>query len=108
MGKLLIILQGQGGASPFGSLMPMVIVLFIVYFFFIRPQAKKQKSQNAFLDNLKKGDEVVTSSGMIGKISKIEGNIVTLHVNEKVFIDFVKQAISKDMTESLNATPESK
>ncbi|MEZ5049882.1 MAG: preprotein translocase subunit YajC [Saprospiraceae bacterium] len=89
--------------------MPMVIVLFIVYFFFIRPQAKKQKSQKMpFLDNLKKGDEVVTSSGMIGKISKIEGNIVTLHVNEKVFIDFVKQAISKDMTESLNATPESK
>ncbi len=92
----------SGQPSLFSSLLPMIIVLFIIYFFFIRPQAKKQKEQNNFLSNLKKGDEVVTSSGIIGKISKIVDNEVTLQVSEKTFIPFVKNAISREMTESLN------
>ena len=96
---LLFLLQQQGGLISF---VPFILVLFIIYFFFIRPQAKKQKEQNQWTEDLQKGDRVVTGSGVVGKISKIEDNIVTLEVGQKVFIPFVKGAISKDMTDALD------
>ena len=72
----------------------------IMYFFMYRPQAKKQKETVSFQDELSKGDEVVTSSGIIGKVNKIEENIVSLQVDQKTFIRVTKNAISKEMTES--------
>lgn len=60
------------------------------------------------MDELKKGDEVVTGSGIIGKINKIEGNIVELQVDTKTFLRVLKGAISREMTESNNPTAESK
>ncbi len=72
----------------------------VIFFFFIRPQAKKQKEQNKFLESLEKGEEVVTSSGMIGRINKIEGSIITLMIAEKTFIRITKGSISKEMTDA--------
>ena len=87
-------------SSLIGSLWPLILMFVVVFFFFIRPQAKKQKEQVKFLDSLDKGEEVVTTSGIIGRINKIEGSIVTLAVNEKTFIRVTKGSISKDMTEA--------
>ncbi len=80
---------------------PIFLLLFfaIVYFFMIRPQVQKQKEQTKFLDEIEKGDEVVTTSGIYGRVNKIEGNIVTIQVDTKTFIRFAKGAISKEMTE---------
>jgi preprotein translocase subunit YajC len=72
----------------------------IFYFFFIRPQMKKQKEQASFQSEMKKGDEVVTLSGIIGKISKIDDAEITLEIDGKTYIRFLKSAISKEMTES--------
>ena len=69
---LFITLQGSNIAS---SLLFPIIMIALMYFFFLRPQAKKNKEQNDFAANLKKGDEVVTASGIIGQISKIDANI---------------------------------
>ena len=96
----LFILQG-GGASMFSNFLPLILVIVIIYFFFIRPQAKKQKEQNNFLRSMKKGDEVVTASGMVGRINKIEGNMVTLQVDQKTFVKVLNHAISKEMTDQL-------
>lgn len=104
MHTVLINLQAQ--QSPILQFVPFLLVLFIIYFFFIRPQAKKQKEQNAFTEDLKKGDTVVTGSGIVGKVSKIEDGMVTLEVSAKTFIPFVKGAINKDMTEALKAGKE--
>jgi preprotein translocase subunit YajC len=94
---MLIILQSQSsGALSF--VFPALLVAFF-YFFFIRPQAKKQKEQNQFSANLQKGDEVVTSSGIIGLINKVEDDAVTLQVSDKVFIRVVPGAVSKEMTD---------
>lgn len=101
---LILLQQGQGGLI---SLLPFLMVLFIIYFFFIRPQARKQKEQIAWTDQLKKGDRVVTGSGVVGKISKIDSEIITLEVGQKVFIPFVKGAISKDMSDALKGGGES-
>ena len=95
----LFILQA---ASPsiIGSLWPLLLMFVVIFFFFIRPQAKKQKEQVKFLDALDKGEEVVTTSGIIGRVNKIEGSIVTLAVAEKTFIRVTKGSISREMTES--------
>ena len=90
----------QATQSLIGSLWPLLLMFVVIFFFFIRPQAKKQKEQVKFLDSLDKGEEVVTTSGMIGRINKIDGSIVTLTIAEKTFIRITKGSISKEMTDA--------
>ena len=104
----LFILQGGGSPSLLSQFFPLILVIFIIYFFFIRPQAKKQKEQNAFIKAMQKGDEVVTSSGIIGKINKLEENAVTLQVDSKTFIRVIPTSISKEMTDFLNKEADKK
>ena len=93
-------LQAGGAGGALGSLLPILMIMVVFYFFMIRPQQKRQKEQNSFADSLEKGKDVVTASGMIGKINKIEGSVVTLQVANGVFIRVTKSSISKEMTES--------
>lgn len=91
-------------SSPNAGLINMLFIgamIAIFYFFLIRPQSKKQKEQNTFEQDLQKGDDVVTASGILGRINKIEESIVTLEVGTKTYIQVTKNAISKDMTESI-------
>lgn len=81
-------------------MLPLLLMFVVVFFFFIRPQAKKQKEQNKFLESLEKGEEVVTMSGLIGRINRIDGGIVTLAVSEKTFVRITKSSISREMTET--------
>ena len=97
----LILLQA-GGAGAIMQFLPILMILVVFYFFMIRPQMKRQKEQAVFGDSLEKGKEIVTASGMIGKINKIENGIVTLQVANNVFIRVTKSSISKEMTESLS------
>ncbi len=90
----------QAGGSSIMGLLPILLMFVIMYFFFIRPQVKKQKEQNNFIGSIKKGDEVVTSSGLIGKIESIVGDEVTLQADAKTFLRFTKSAVSKEMTEA--------
>lgn len=100
----LIVLQGS--ASTLANILPMLAVLLIFYFFFIRPQSKKQAEQRNFIGSLEKGKEVVTASGIIGKINKMDEKSVTLQVDQKSFIRVTKGAISKEMTEAFHAVEE--
>ncbi len=83
-------------------------IILVMYFFFMRPQIKKQREQDAFSKNLKKGDDVVTGSGIIGKINKIEPRSVTLQLDQKSFIKVLPSAISKEATESYFRKEETK
>ncbi len=78
-----------------------ILIIAVFYFFLIRPQSKVRKEQDNFVNDLEKGKEVVTASGIIGRINKIEDNIVTLQVDTKTFIRITKSAISKEMTDAL-------
>lgn len=96
----MFILQTSGS----GGILQMVIfgaIFLVFYFFFIRPQQKKQKDQNNFVNEIQKGDDVVTNSGIVGKINKIEDNIVHLQIDQKTFIKVLKSSISKELTETL-------
>jgi preprotein translocase subunit YajC len=77
-----------------------LMILGVFYFFIIRPQQTLRKQQQTFVDNLEKGVEVVTSGGIIGRINKIEGNVVTLQIDPKTFIRVAKAHISKELTEA--------
>ncbi len=96
--NLLLQAGGEGGGLPMFIMLMSILVVF--YFFMIRPQTKKQKEQATFMDSLQKGTEVVTASGIIGRINKVEDNIVTLEVGSKTYIRMTRSAISKEMTES--------
>ena len=99
----IILLQASGGAGVI-NLVFLGAMFLIFWLFLIRPQAKKQKEQKNFSESIEKGDEVVTASGMLGRINKIEDNIVTLEVGNKTYIRVTKGAISKEMTEQVYGT----
>ena len=83
-------------------ILPWLLIFGVMYFFMLRPQIKKQKEQNNYLGNLKKGDQVVTGSGIIGKITKFEdGGVFELQVDSKTFIKILKSAVSKEASEAL-------
>lgn len=90
-----ILLQANSSNALLSMLFPFLI-LIVFYFFLIRPQIKRQKDQQKFVDSLKEGMEVVTNSGIIGKVTKIDGNVVRLMVDEKTFIRVVKQSITAE------------
>ncbi len=82
---------GPGGtpdASPMWSFVaPMVLMVVIFYFLLIRPQQKKAKELRLFLDNLKRGDRVITSGGIVGEIASINDQTVILEVADKVRLE---------------------
>jgi len=95
-----------GGSASYLNLVFILAIFLVFYFFLIRPQQKKQQEQTKFTDNLEKGMEVATASGIIGKINKIEDHFITLQVDTKTFIKFTKNAISKEMSEAIQTPNE--
>lgn len=97
----VLFLQAAGGGMS--SLVFFGAMLIIFWLFMIRPQMKRQREQRNFLDTIAKGSEVVTASGLLGKITKIDGDIITLEVSPKTYLRVTKSAISKELTEGMYA-----
>jgi preprotein translocase subunit YajC len=85
---------GQGGASQWMGLLPLVLLFVVFYFLLIRPQQKRAKQQKTFIENLKKGDKVVTSGGLYGTITGITDETVTLEIADKIRVKVLKGAIA--------------
>ncbi len=94
----------QAGGAGMYNLIFIGAMILIFWLFLIRPQQKKQKEQQAFNEKLQKGDDVVTASGIIGRVNKIEDDAITLEVANKTYIRVTKNAISKEMTDSFFGT----
>ena len=75
------------------SFLPFIIIFVLFYFMLIRPQMKQAKEQRALIDNLKTGDEIVSNSGILGKITKLSNQFATLEVAKNVEIRIQKQTI---------------
>ena len=75
------------------GLMPLVLLFVLLYFLMIRPQMKRAKEHKTMTEALQKGDEVVTGGGVLGRITKVGDNYVTLQVAENVEIQVQKAAI---------------
>ncbi len=92
-----IFLQAEGLIQMF----PLLLIFVVFWFFILRPQMKKQKEQGKFAEQLAKGQDVVTSSGILGKINRIDGEIVHLEIATKTVIKITKGAISRELTEAV-------
>ena len=71
---------GPDGASPFGMLVPMLLIFVIFYFLLIRPQQRRQRDQTKMLEGIEKGDDVVTTGGLHGKIVGVTDDVVTVEI----------------------------
>ncbi len=86
--------QAQGGGSMITSLLPLVLIFVIFYFLLIRPQQKRAKEHKQLLENLKKGDKVITSGGIYGVIENVGTTTVTIKIAENVRVKFGKGHIA--------------
>ena len=78
-------------------------MVLVFWLFFIRPQAKKQKQQKQFIDNLQKGDKVITIAGIHGVVNRVnEDGTISLEINPGSYIKIEKSAVSMEMTAQLN------
>jgi preprotein translocase subunit YajC len=91
----------QGGGSV--QLFLMLAIIAVFYFFMIRPQAKKAKEQKKFIDNLQKGDKIVTLAGIHATVYKInEDGTLQIEVNPGSYLKIEKSAISMEWIAALN------
>ncbi|NGZ97692.1 MAG: preprotein translocase subunit YajC [Nitrospira sp. WS110] len=84
-----------GGAGGVLSLVPFLLIFIIFYFLLIRPQQQKQKQQRALLDALKKGDKVITTSGIWGTITNLGKETVTLQIADNTKVKMQRDNISR-------------
>jgi preprotein translocase subunit YajC len=95
--------SGKGGGT--GTLIMMGGMIAVFYFFMIRPQAKKTKQQKELINNLQKGDKIVTIAGIHGVINKVnEDGTINLEVSPGSYIKIEKSAISMEWTANINKT----
>lgn len=90
-----------------GQFLPMLLIIVVFYFFMIRPQMKKAKDHKKYVEELKKGDRVITTSGIHGKVIDINDATFLIEVESGTKIRFEKSSISLEASKALN-TPAAK
>ena len=106
MTNFILLMQGaakQGGQSGYSSLIFMLAIVAVFYFFMIRPQIKKSKEQRKFIAELQKGDKVLTVGGIHGKIVEVQETTFTVEVESGARMRIEKSAVVKDAS-SINQT----
>ena len=98
--------QAAGGAAAgLGSFIPLILIFAIMYFLLIRPQQKKMKEHKAMVAALRRGDQVVTQGGVIGKVSKVkDDNEVEVEIAEGVKVRVVRATITQVLSKTDPAT----
>ncbi len=90
--------QAAGGQYNFFIMMGLLIVVF--YFFMIRPQQKRQKQLRQYREALKKGDKVITTGGIYGKVFEVKETYINVEISNGVVIKIDKSAIIMDMSDA--------
>ncbi len=98
----------QAGGSDFTSFLPIIGMIAIFYFFFIRPQQRKQKETKKYLQEIKKGEMVVTVGGIHGKIVEVSDTTVLIDVDRGTKLLVEKASISLEASKRLNTDSEKK
>ncbi|MGE4409123.1 MAG: preprotein translocase subunit YajC [Sphingomonadales bacterium] len=94
-----------GGAAGFiVQVLPLVLIFAVFWFLIIRPQSKRMKDHKARIDAVKRGDQVVTGGGLVGKVTKVEDAYVEIELAANVKVRAVKSTLS-DVVDPLSAKP---
>tara|TARA_Y100000591_G_C21674684_1_gene614791 strand:- start:356 stop:637 length:282 start_codon:yes stop_codon:yes gene_type:complete len=84
--------------SNFAQFIPLILIFVIFYFFLIRPQQKRVKEHKEMVKNLKRGDEVITSGGIIGKVDRVfEDDRIELEISESVKVQVIRNTIQSHL-----------
>jgi len=81
---------GEGGGGGFSTFIPLILMFVIFYFLLIRPQQKKTKEHRQMVSNLKKGDRIITSGGLHGRITGLSDTILTVEIADKVRVKIAR------------------
>ena len=100
MNSTLFIIAEAPQQSLYSMLLPMVLIIVVFYFFMIRPQMKRQKELAKFRSALQKGDKVVTTGGIYGKIEEIKDNFIVLEIAPNVKVRVDKSVVLKDISDA--------
>lgn len=85
---------GAAGMANLMQFAPLILIFIVFYFLLIRPQQKKAKELQNYLSQLKKGDKVITNSGIFGQIAGIDGGVITLEIADNVRVKISRSAIA--------------
>jgi preprotein translocase subunit YajC len=101
--------MGQSGASAegaggFGAFVPLILMFVIFYFLLIRPQQKKNKEHKAMIDNLNKGDRIITSGGLHGLVTGVSDQTLTVEIAYKVRVKIARGNVAA-ITQATPQTP---
>ena len=98
---LMIFLMGPQAenANPLVSFLPLILVFVVFYFFMIRPQVRKQKELTSYRSTLSKGDKIVTSGGIYGRVTDVKDTTVTVDVGDGMLLRIDKSAVLKDASD---------
>ena len=99
--------QGGGDVNTLVQLLPMVLIFAVFYLLLIRPQQKKAKEHKQMLENLKKGDTVITQGGIYGRVVSIEDQVVYLEIAKDVKVKLVRGNIAMVATAPTQVEPKS-
>jgi preprotein translocase subunit YajC len=97
-----LFLMGQPAAGTTGqsnaliTFLPLILVFVVFYFFMIRPQMKKQKEMNNYRSSLKRGDKVITTGGIYGRVLEVKDNYVMIDAGGDLKLKVDKNALLKD------------
>ncbi len=81
------------GGADLMSMLPIILMFVVLYFVMIRPQMKRAKEHKAMVDAIQKGDEVIAAGGVLGKVTKVADNYVTLEIADKIEIRVQRPAV---------------
>ena len=98
--NIILMSQPEGSeANPLMSMLPLLLIVVVFYFFMIRPQMNRQKEVRKFRESLAKGDKVVTTGGIYGKIVEVKETVIILEIAKDINITVDKNGIIKDMSD---------
>jgi preprotein translocase subunit YajC len=89
-----------GGGDFLIQLLPLILIFVIFYFFLIRPQQKKAKEHKTMVDNLRRGDQVITQGGLYGKVARVMDDALEVELAPNVKVKVVKQTIAALVSKS--------
>ena len=98
--NIILMSKPEGSeANPLMSMLPLLLIVVVFYFFMIRPQMNRQKEVRKFRESLAKGDKVVTTGGIYGKIVEVKETVIILEIAKDINITVDKNGIIKDMSD---------
>jgi preprotein translocase subunit YajC len=99
---------GQGGGGGFGAFVPLILMFVIFYFLLIRPQQKRTKEHRQMIADLKKGDRIVTSGGIHGRITGLDDQTLTVEIADKVRVKVTRSNVGGKLSSATQAQPQKK